>query len=499
MKLAFDIGASSGRVIVGEKTGDRLVITEIYRFPNEPVKLGNHFYWDILRLFHEIKQGLLQAKGKGYQIYSLGIDTWGLDFGLLDENGELICNPYHYRDKQSIGMMEKVFEIIPKSEIYNSTGNQFINVNSLYQLYAMKMKNSTSLKKAVTFLPIADLLRYFLTGNKTAEETIASTTQLFNSVERKWAKTLLQKLDLPIEIFPEVVEAGTLAGNITPAICSELQIDPVKVYAVGEHDTASAVLAVPTEEKEFAYLSSGTWSLLGTELDGPIINEQSLQKNFTNEKGVYQTYRFLKNVTGLWLIQECKKSWEKEGTFLTYSEITELSLEAQPFYAYIDPDHEMFLNPDHMPKQIQKYCEDTNQAIPNSKGEIIRIVIESLALKYRFVLEEIEFLTGKRYKSLYVVGGGVKNELLCQFTANALSRPVYAGPEEATAIGNILVQFIATGELKDTQEARKLVKSSFPVKTFNPQEEEKWEKSYWQFIQVIKNGKLLSKKQIVLD
>ncbi|WP_420708799.1 rhamnulokinase [Bacillus sp. REN16] len=489
VNLAFDLGASSGRAIVGELKNDKLEIFEIHRFPNDPVKLGDHFYWDILRLFYEIKEGLLQSKKKGYEIHTLGIDTWGLDFGLIDENGELIGNPYHYRDKQSVGMVEKVCEIIPKSEIYGQTGIQFMNVNSLYHLYAMKCSNSTALKRALTFLPIADILRYFLTGKKTAEVTITSTTQLYNSVENRWVTSIVERLGLPTDIFPKVIESGTIAGTLTPAICSELQLQPVQVIAVGEHDTASAVAAIPIMEKDFAYLSCGTWSLLGTELEEPIINEQALKMNFTNEKGVYNSYRLLKNIMGLWLIQECKQSWEKEGINLTYNGMTKLALEAEPFYAFVDPDDEVFLNPNNMPMQIQQFCQETNQPVPKTKGQIIRCIIESLALKYRFVLNDIEVLTGRRYQGLHIVGGGVKNELLCQFTANAIARPVWAGPEEATAIGNILVQMIATGKIKDLQAGRDLVKKSFYVKTFEPLKTEKWEEAFKTFIKLLEKSK----------
>lgn len=485
--LAFDLGASSGKVLVGEIKKNKLIVEEIYRFANDPVKIGTHFYWDILRLFHEMKQGLLKSKFLGFHIQSIGIDTWGLDFGLIGFHGELLGNPYHYRDKQSLGMIEKVCDIVPKEEIYFHTGIQFTEVNSIYHLYAMKCSRNPILEKAETLLMIPDLLRYFLTGEKTIEETIASTTQLYNSQSKSWVAPLINKLDLPIEIFPDIVETGTRVGSIRLSICNELHIPKIRVIAVGEHDTASAVAAIPTVEKEFAYLSCGTWSLLGTEIDTPVINRQAMEWNFTNEKGVFNTYRLLKNIMGLWLIQECKRAWERDGDFLTYDEMVDLALQSKPFRSFIDPDHEMFLNPEHMPKQIQYYCQLTNQPIPRSKNQILRCILESLALKYRFVLERIEKLTNKKFPGLYIVGGGVKNNLLCQFTSNALARPVWAGMEEATAIGNLMVQYISLGEIKDLQEGRMIIQNSFPLKTYEPLDSQLWNDAYEIFKKVIES------------
>ncbi|PLT33733.1 rhamnulokinase family protein [Bacillus sp. V5-8f] len=482
--LAFDLGASGGKAFIGKLKSGKLIISEVHRFSNDPVKIGERFYWDILRLYHEIKQGLLRAKLEDSEVLSsIGIDTWGLDFGLIDRNGHLLANPSHYRDKQSLGMIEKVCSIIPKEEMYKKTGIQFTPVNGLYHLFAMKEEVNPILQVTDTFLMIPDLLRYFLTGEKTVEGTIASTSQLFNS--REWEHTIIQKLGFPSHWFPPIVDAGSPAGTIRQSIADELAIPKTEVVAVAEHDTASAVISVPTAEENFAYLSCGTWSLLGTELKEPIINQQSMEWNFTNETGANGTTRLLKNIMGLWLIQECRRTWEKEGQLLSFEEMINLANQASPFTAFINPDHEMFLNPDKMPGQIQHYCSITKQRIPETKGEIVRTILEGLALKYRFVLDRIEELTQVKYPCLHIVGGGVQNQLLCQFTANALSRHVWAGPKEATAIGNLLMQYIAKREIKDLREARDIVKNSFSINVYEPQESLSWQEAFQQFKEIM--------------
>ncbi|MBA4493790.1 rhamnulokinase [Paenactinomyces guangxiensis] len=483
--LAFDLGASSGRAVVGRFDGDTIEMKEIHRFSNDPVQVGNRLYWDILRLFHEVKQGILKSCHQGDKsLKSIAIDSWAVDFGLIGKHGELLGNPYHYRDHQTNGMMEEVFSLIPREEIFSRTGIQFMPINTIYHLFSMKKAGSPILEHAETLLMIPDLLRYFLTGEKSGEFTNATTTQLFNPLTKKWDHDLLNQLGLPSHIFADVFHPGTVAGSLTSAVCKELDIPSLPVIAVGEHDTASAVAAVPTDQQDFAYLSCGTWSLLGTEVPQPILNEQALEWNFTNEGGINHTFRLLKNIMGLWLIQECKRTWERERNSLSYEQMIRLADKAKAFQSFIDPDDPMFLHPEHMPRQIRKYCHDTNQYVPQTEGEILRCIMESLALKYRLVLERTEKLADKKFSGLHMVGGGIYNVMLCQFTANAIARPVWAGPAEATAVGNLLVQYITLGKIKNIQEARQVVRNSFPVQTYDPQDIHMWDDAYGRFCKI---------------
>ncbi len=482
--LAFDLGASSGRAIAGRFDGEKMEIKEIHRFSNDPVQVGNRLHWDILRLFHELKQGILKSRHQGYNLKSIAVDSWAVDFGLIGKHGELLGNPYHYRDRQTDGMMEEVFRLVPREEIFSRTGIQFMPINTIYHLFALKKAGSPLLEHAEKLLMIPDLIRYFLTGEKTGEFTNATTTQLFNPSTKKWDDELLHRLGLPTHIFAGVVQSGTVAGSLSSSVCRELDIPSLPVIAVAEHDTASAVAAVPTDKRDFAYLSCGTWSLLGTEVPQPVINERALNWNFTNEGGVNHTFRLLKNIMGLWLIQECKRAWEREGNRLSYEQLTELANRARPFRSLIDPDDPVFLHPDHMPWQIMQYCRKTNQPVPGNEGEVIRCIMESLALKYRLVLERTEKLVSKKFPGLHMVGGGVNNVMLCQFTANAIARPVWAGPREATAVGNLLVQYITLGEIKDIGEARQVVRNSFPVRTYDPQDTKMWDQAYGKFLQI---------------
>ncbi|WP_102026661.1 rhamnulokinase [Salirhabdus sp. Marseille-P4669] len=485
--LAFDLGASSGRAVIGQLENDHLTIKEIHRFKNQPVQVGNHMHWDILRLFYEIKQGILKAHNAGYEIESIAIDSWAVDFGLLDKNGELLANPYHYRDRHTENMMDEVFAKVSKEEIFAKTGIQFMDINTIYHLYAMKKAGSVALEQADTFLMIPDLLRYFLTGKKTSEFTNATTTQVFNTKTKTWDEEILNALGIPSHIFNEPVKPGTIIGDLLPSICDEIGLEkPIPVMAVGDHDTASAVAAVPnTENQHFAYLSCGTWSLLGTEVEDAIINEKALQWNMTNEGGVGDTYRLLKNIMGLWLLQESNRIWEMEGEALSFEEQRALIESAKPFQAFVDPDHPMFIKPAHMPKQIQAYCRQTNQFVPETKGEILRCILESLAMKYRYVLEKLEQLVGSSFSRLHMVGGGIQNSLLCQFTADAIKRPVYAGPIEASSIGNILIQYQGLGKIDNVTEAREIVKQSFPIQKYEQQNSGEWEEAYITFRQLI--------------
>jgi rhamnulokinase len=488
--VAFDLGATSGRAVLGRFTGDRLIMNEIHRFSNRPVQLGHHLYWDILQLYDQLIQGLLKSQSMSRSsIASLGIDSWAVDFGLLSKQGDLLGNPIHYRDHQTDGMMEKVFRLLPREEIYLRTGIQFMQINTLYHLYAMRVQQSPLLEQADALLMIPDLLRYFLTGEKVSEFTNATTTQLFHVHQKQWDRELLHKLDLPAHLFQSVVQPGTEVGGLRSSLQQSLGLAKIPVIAVAEHDTASAVASIPTEQVPFAYLSCGTWSLLGTEVNQPVVNEQALAWNFTNEGGFGQTYRLLKNIMGLWLVEECKRVWEQEHQAMTYQELMQQAQEADAFQSFIDPDDDCFLHPDHMPNAIQRYCQETNQIVPRTPGQVIRCILESLALKYRFVFEKTESLIHHRFSQLHVVGGGSKNRLLCQFTANAIGRPVWAGPTEGTAIGNILVQLIRLGYLKNIQEARQVVRNSFPIQIYEPQEEKMWSESYERFCTFINRRK----------
>lgn len=489
--LAFDLGATSGRAVVGHFFGERLTLQEIHRFPNIPVQLGNHLYWDLLNIYRQVETGLLKAYQRGLSLASLGIDSWGVDFGLISQQGDLLSNPIHYRDHQTDEMMEKVFSQIPREAIFQRTGIQFMQINTLYHLYAMRVSQSPILEKAETFLMIPPLLRYFLTGEKVGEFTNATTTQLFHVHRKQWDEELIQRLGLPEQIFQPVVQPGTMVGSIQSSVQKRLGLpqESLPVIAVAEHDTASAVVSIPTDQEHFAYLSCGTWSLLGTEVKQPVVNNEALAWNFTNEGGIGGTYRFLKNIMGLWIVEECRRIWEKESQAISYPEMLRLAEASKPFVSLIDPDDDGFLHPSHMPEAIQHFCRSTEQPIPQSKGEMIRCILESLACKYRFVLEKMEDITGNTFSKLYMVGGGSQNSLLCQFTANAIGRPVYAGPTEGTAVGNIVVQLMALGYLKNIQEARQLIRQSFPIQIYEPQDGSVWQEGYEKFGLLLKRNR----------
>lgn len=493
--LAFDLGASSGRAIIGkyDRNSQLMEIEEIHRFPNEPVQVDGHLHWDFLRLLGEVKQGIVKAKQLGHeQIESIAIDSWAVDFGLIDANGQLLGNPYHYRDILTDGIMEQAVEKLGRERLYASSGLQFLPFNTIYQLYALKLHYPELLARADKLLMIPDLLRYYLTDEMHSEFTNATTTQLLNATRHAWDEDILSELGIPAGILIPPVRSGTVVGRLSPSICAELRVEAIPVIAVGEHDTASAVAAVPAvpavgngfvdaSTRHFAYLCSGTWSLMGTEVRQPVLSEQALALNFTNEGGVYDTYRLLKNIMGLWLVQECRRVWEKEGHSWDFAQLVELAEQSVPFQSMIDPDHSMFLSPVHMPEQIQQYCRNTSQYVPDTLGAIMRCVLESLALKYRMVLEWTEQLSGQRYAGLHLVGGGSNNGLLNQFTANAIARPVWVGPTEASAIGNLIVQWITLGHMSDLNEARSIIRQSFPLETYTPQDNEEWTEAMDRF------------------
>jgi rhamnulokinase len=472
--LAIDLGAESGRALLGSLSGRRLSVEELHRFPNTPVRVQGALYWDILRLWHEIQHGIAVAtRERKLTLDGIGVDTWGVDCALLGADGLLLDNPRHYRDARNNGMVEKVFETVPRDQVFGYTGIQFMQINTLYQLYAMHLAGAPSLSVAARLLSIPDLFNYWLTGVARSEMTIASTTQFFNPASMMWATELLQRLDLPVNILAELVPPGTPLGKM-------LEPPHAPVYATAGHDTAAAVVAVPAQGGDnWCYISSGTWSLMGLELDKPVINAQTLAANYTNEVGVSGKIRFLKNIAGLWLLQECRKAWMLEGREYSYEHLTHLAAEARPFSAAIDPD--AFLEPGGMPEKIASWCRCKGQAPPATDGEFARAIMESLALRYRNVVENLEALSGRKIEVIHIVGGGSRNALLNQFVADCTGRRVVAGPSEATAIGNILVQAMGAGELANLDEARAVVRNSFELTTVDPHPSAEWEQAYRRY------------------
>jgi rhamnulokinase len=484
--LAFDFGAESGRAILGVLDGEKIVLEEIHRFPNVQIKESGHIHWNISSLFDELKKGLSSAANLGFKdLLGIGVDTWGVDFGLLGKDNQILGNPFAYRDSRTEGIMERAFELMPKEEMYSCTGIQFMQFNSIFQLLSMVLSKSPLLESCKMLLFMPDLFNFLLTGEKYSEYTIASTSQLLNAEKKEWESNIFEKLFLPMDIMAPLVPPGTIIGKLLPGIAREAGMSQIDVIAPACHDTACAVAAVPAKSSNWAYLSSGTWSVVGIEVDEPIINEITLKNNFTNEGGINQKIRFLRNTMGLWLLQRCIKSWEKKGESLTYGELTNLTEKTPAFKCFIDPDDRMFLNPEDMPTAIVEFCKKTQQPIPGEKGEYVRCIFESLALKYRFIIDRIKNMCKNPLDVLHIVGGGSQNELLNQFSANATGLPVVAGPVEATAAGNILIQAVTKKELTGIEEGRRLVSRSFPLKYYEPEFQEKWnevyEKTKWMF------------------
>jgi rhamnulokinase len=484
--LALDLGAESGRAVVGHFDGASLRLEEIHRFPNGPVLVNGHIYWDALRLLSEVKAGIraaVQKYGKG--VVSLGLDTWGVDYGLLDGQDNLLGNPFHYRDSRTDGMMEALFEVVPRKEVFEHTGIQFMQLNTLYQLYAMRQSGSPLLDMARTFLNMPDLFNFWLTGRKVSEFSIATTTQFYNPRTKTWAVEMLRRLNLPTAMLGEIVPPGTVVGDLRADVADELVVDPVPVIAPACHDTGSAVAAVPAEGQDYAYISSGTWSLMGVEVADPVITSQSLDYNFTNEGGVCDTFRLLKNIMGLWLVQECRREWARAGQEYDYDALTQMAADAPPFGPIVDVDAHAFLAPGDMPDKIRRFCRDTGQAVPESKGAVLRCALESLALRYRWVLDKLEDMMGRSIAVVHIIGGGMQNELLCQFASDAMQRPVVAGPIEATAMGNVLMQALALGYIGSLAEGREVVRSSFQVRTYEPVDAAPWEDAYGRYINLL--------------
>ena len=470
--LAVDLGAESGRVMAGIWNGKTLQLEEVHRFPNGPVVLGETIRWDILRLWAEIQNGLSLAGRKyGQRIASVGADTWGVDFVLLNKQDEILGQPYHYRDARTRGALERAFKEVPRAEIFAQSGLQFMELNSLYQLLAWQAHSPAILDAADTLLFMPDFLHWALCGSKQAEFTNASTSQFLHPTRRNWSRPLLKKLGLPTHFLPPIVMPGTTLGAIRKSLALRIGLAGVKVVAPPTHDTAAAIAGVPTintGKANWAYISSGTWSLMGVEMNKAVLSSRALELNLTNEGGIDGTYRLLKNIMGLWLVQQCKRSFEAAGRKYDYVQLAGLAAKAKPLRFILNLDAPRFLNPPDMPKAIQDFCRDTKQPVPKTDGELVRCCYESLALKYREVLGSIEEITGEKIKEIHIVGGGSQNKFLSQLAANACERPVVTGPVEATAIGNLLTQIRADGELASLGEMREVVRASSSVQRYEP-------------------------------
>ncbi len=491
--LAFDLGASSGRAIVGILENGQLELNEIYRFPNYATRIIDSLYWNMLNLYEEILNGLKKYNERfNTPIEGIGIDTWGVDFVLLDEKDRPIGYNYHYRDNRTEGMLEEALKVVSQKEFFNRTGIQFMRINSSIQLFSMKFSEDPQLKIAKTLLMVPDFLHFLLSGKKIAEYSIASTTQLIDPFRRNWAFDVIEKLGFDSSLFYEIKQPGTILGKLQDYICKEVGFSVApEVIAPASHDTASAVAAIPMDLTKFnrdetAYISSGTWSLVGVELTQPFVNEKAMKYNFTNEGGVDGTIRFLKNITGMWFLQECKRIWDKALPSLTWEQINGEIENINSINTFINPDDSAFLNPDNMISEIEKYCRSRSQPAPNSIGEFGRCILESLACKYKDIISQLEDILESKIKILHIIGGGSENSLLNQLASNILEIPVISGPKEATTIGNLLIQAKAKGEVKDLEELRRIVKNSFPTSVFKPEGSEYWKDIYQKYVQITK-------------
>ncbi|MCI0361333.1 MAG: rhamnulokinase [Planctomycetaceae bacterium] len=492
--LAADLGASSGRVLAGLFDGAKLTLEEVYRFENGGVPAAGRMQWDLLNQWQHVLRGL-RAAGKVYgdRVASIGVDTWGVDFGLLGRNDELLGNPFHYRDRRTAGILDKAFAIVPREEIFAATGLQFMEFNSLYQLLAMKLADSPLLDVAQSLLMIPDLFHWLLTGVKANEFTDATTTQFLNPKTGGWTTDLLTKFGLPTHILGEIASPGTRLGKLQTSVAEETELAGVEVILPGTHDTASAVMAVPAasqpgQRPDWCYISSGTWSLMGVETPEPIITDRVYQLNFTNEGGVGGTTRVLKNIAGLWLVQECRRIWKLQGREFAFDELIQRAGEALPLTSLVNPDDPSLVAPKDMTAAIRDYCTKTGQIAPATEGAIVRTALESLALRYRMVLGYLEELVGGRIETIHIVGGGAQNRLLCQMTADACNRRVVAGPVEATAIGNLMMQAVALGTVGSIAQAREIVRTSFAAQEFRPKQPQAWNDAYGRFEKLVERG-----------
>ena len=479
--LSFDLGATSGRSVIGTLRNGKIETRELTRFPNGIVELHGKFYWNLLGLYEHLKEGLVACAREGITPDSIGIDTWGVDVVPIGKDGSILGMPRAYRDPYTDGAPAEFFEIVPREVVYDKTGIQIMNFNTLFQIFAAVKEGYTPVMEAKRLLFIPDALSYMLTGKEICEYTIASTSQILNPRTAQLDSALLEAAGVDADIFPEVTLPGCVIGQLTDALATETGIGKVDVVAVAGHDTASAVAAVPAENEKFAYLSSGTWSLMGIETKEPIINEESYRHNFTNEGGVDGTTRFLKNICGMWILEQCRKEWSRVGKEYSYPEIVAMTNEVKPFVSFINPDDASFANPPSMLKAIEEFCVRTGQTVPQNDAQIIRTIFESLALRYREVLDILEGISPFAIDVLHIIGGGSKNRLLNQFTANAIGKRVVAGPSEATAIGNVMMQAIGAGAVGSLAEARQIIRASIETEEFLPQDRELWESAYKRF------------------
>lgn len=491
--LAADFGGSGGRVVKGRFDGKQILQEEVHRFTNEPVTLWGKetsmMCWDFLRLFCELKKGMLKA---GKETDSIGIDTWGVDYGLLDQRGQLLANPIHYRDPRTDGLRREAAAQIKESFLYEITGSQFMEINTFYQLLAEKKsrKDLFGMAEQILFLP--DLFGYFLSGEKTAEYSIASTSQLLDARKKRWSEEVLEAAGISRRLFPDISMPGTQLGMLRNKLGQELGIESMKIITVAGHDTQSAMAAIPAEEEDFLFLSCGTWSLFGTELNEPLINEKAFSCGMTNEGGCENKISFLKNIVGLWMIQESRRQWIREGQEYSFGELEHMAKAAKPFHCLLDPDAPLFLPEGNMPERIRRFCRDTGQRIPETPGAVVRSIDESLALCYRNAMEEIQNCTKKQYHAIYMAGGGIQSSLLCQMTANACKVPVIAGPQEATVYGNLGMQLIAEREVKDVKELRSLIRDSENLRRYDPSDIEVWDEIYeiWKHTVKVREDKI---------
>lgn len=482
--LSFDFGASSGRAMLAEYSDGKINMQEIHRFSNDTVTVNGTMYWDILRLFFEIKTGITKAVNSG-GFDAIGIDTWGVDFGLIDKRGKLIGNPVHYRDTRTEGMLEETFKTVSQDEIYSRTGIQCMRINTLYQLMYLKNHEPEQLDSAEKMLMIPDLFAYMLTGEIKEEATIASTSNLFNPYKKDWDRELIKKLGLPVHIFADVIKPGEVYGMLSDEICEELGCKKVPVVAACGHDTASAVVATPSETDDFVYISCGTWSLFGIESKDPILTSQAAELNFTNEGGYDGTIRFLKNIMGLWLIQESRRQWKREGDNVGFDQLEKEALGAEPFKCFIDVDDPAFETAGNLPKRVVEFCRRTGQYVPQNRGEIMRCIYQSLAMKYKHTFNKLAEMSSKEYHRINILGGGIKDKLLCQMASDACNVQVLAGPSEATVMGNIAVVLAALGELNGLSEIRRAVSNSTELKEYTPKDNAAWEKAYADFVKIL--------------
>jgi len=479
---SFDLGASGGKVILGKFDGKRIELSEVHRFFNNPFQLRNRIYWDFLFLFEEVKKGLSHSINiTNGRLASIGLDTWGVDCALLDKKGDLLENPHCYRDPRTNGVMEKVFKHIPREKLYMRTGVQFMQFNTLFQIYSMLDEDPHSFDNVGTFFMVPDLFNYYLTDIKKCEFTNATTTQMYDPYNHQWDRSLLKTLGVPYKKMAEIIKPGEILGDLSGWLCAELDIKPIPVVVVASHDTASAASAVPYDNANSAFLSSGTWSLLGSEEDSLIINEHGLKFNFSCYGGACDTHLVWKNIQALWLLQECMSVWKSEGKNYSHEDIIFIANQAKAFGPIINTDALSFLNPGDFPKKIAHECESTGQTVPQNDGEIARCILESLALKYRFTFESLQKVIGRKLDKIHVIGGGARNWLLNRFTAEATTSIVESGPYEATSLGNLLLQLIALGEIKDLKEGREVIRASFKTDISQPSEKGAWGDMYERY------------------